>query len=521
MKKRLLCTILATVMTIGCLSGCGGSGGPSSGVSDGTGRSDTGGNDESEADGETYNVVVQWPSLGDTPAGLEDVEAMINEIIEPEIGCTVTLQPGNAFSLANETALAVSTGEKLDLCLSLFSGVGDLVNSGSIIELDSLYEEYGADIAEVLDMRIAGGYYGDKLYGLPNGYINGEKYGFVCRTDILDKYGITIDENKVYTMDELDEIFKTIKAGEGDSFFCIGGTNSTTELFQSFYPYDWLGQTSSSGVLMLNDGANETVISNMYATEEYAEYAQKMYEWAQKGYFSADAATNTEEGSAQVRAGNYFGWFPGTCSGGAADYNTQTGMDMTIITTVNGFSATNMFQAILWCIPITSERPEKAMQFMNYMFKNPEVANLLQFGIEDVDYVVVEENEKDVLIDYPEGLDNTTIPYYQMFGVYGDRLKWPIRVPNSIDYNENLRTFNDSIKKFSPALGYIFVVDEVSAQYSAVAAVVNQYQSLISTGAADPAEQLPAFLNALEAAGMNEVIAENQRQYDEWMAAQK
>lgn len=507
MKRRIVSMMLVAAMTVGCLSGCG---------SDGkdTTSGSTDGQDE-----EPYNVVMQWPSLGDTPAGLEDVENAINEITEPAINCTVTLQPAEAFSLANETSLTVSTGEKLDLCLSLFTGVGDLVNSGSIIELDDLYEEYGSDIAEILDTRIAGGYYGDKLYALPSGYINGEKYGFVCRTDILDKYGITIDENKVYTMDELDEIFAKVKEGEGDSFFCIGGTNSTTELFSSFYPYDTLGQTPASGVLMLNEGSDE-IVDNMYATEEYAAYAQKMYEWAQKGYFSADAATNTEDGSAQVRAGNYFGWFPGTCSAGAADYNTQTGMDMTIITTVEGYSATNMFQAILWCIPITSDKPEKAMQFMNYIFKNQEVCNLLQFGIEGTDYVVVEDNGSDTLIDYPEGLDNTTVPYYQMFGVYGNRLEWPIRVPNTIDYNENLREFNESIEHYSPALGYVFVLDDVSAKYSAVSAVVNQYQSLISTGAVDPQKQLPAFLSALESAGIDDVIAENQNKYDEWKATQ-
>lgn len=516
-KRRIVSTVLAAAMVAGCLSGCGGSGGE--GTPSGSNEGAPAGGVEASNE-ETYNIVMQWPSLGDTPAGMADVEAAINAIIEPEINCTISLQPGNAFSLANETALAVSSGEKLDICLSLFAGVGDLVNSGSIVALDDLIAEYGQDMAEGLDARLAGGYYSGSLYGIPNGYINGEKYGFVCRTDILDKYNITIDEDKVYTMDELDEIFATIHAGEGDGFYCIGGTNSTTELFQSFCPFDWLGQTSAGGVLMLNDGADEAAVSNMYATEEYAAYAAEMYDWAQKGYFSADAATNTEEGSAQVRAGNYFGWFPGTCSAGAADYNTQTGYDMTIITTIDGYSATNMFQAILWCIPITSERPEKAMQFMNMMYTNPEITTLLQFGIKDVDYVVVEDNGTDVLIDYPEGLDNTTIPYYQMFGVYGDRLRWPIRVPNTIDYNQNLRDFNASIEKYSPALGYIFVLDNVSAQYSSVSSVVNQYQSLISTGAADPKQQLPAFLSALESAGINEVIAENQRQYNEWRATQ-
>lgn len=512
--KKLLASLLVGSMVLGTLSGCGNSSGGNA-----AGNTQAG-SDNAASSEDTCNLVMQWPSLGDTPAGMADVEAAINAITEPEIGVTVTLEPVNAFSLENETSLTVSSGEQLDISLALFGGVGNYVKSGTIIALDDLYTQYGADIADSVGTRIAGGYYGGQLYGIPNGYINGEKYGFVCRTDLLDKYNITIDENKVYTMDELGEIFATIKEGEGDGFYCIGGTNSSTELFSSFHPYDILGSTPASGVLMLRNDFSSKTVENMYATEEYAEYARTMYEWAQNGYFSADAATNTEEGAAMVRAGNYFGWFPGFCSGGSDDFNTQTGMDMTIITTVDGYSASNMFTTILWCIPITASNPEKSMEFLNYIFKNPEITKLLQFGIEGTDYVVVEENENGTLIDYPEGMDNTSIPYYQMFGVYGDRLEWPIRVPNSIDYNANLRAFSESIEHFSPALGYCFVVDDVATTYSAVNSVVTQYQSLISTGAVNPEQQLPEFLNALESAGINDVIAANQAQYDEWLATQ-
>lgn len=276
---------------------------------------------------------MQWPSLGDTPAGLENVEAAINEITEPAIGCSVTLEPVNAFSIASETSLAVSSGEQVDICLALFNGVSDYVNSGTIQELDSYIDQYGAAIKDACGRRLTGGYYGGKLYGVPNAYIVGEKFGYVCRTDILEKYNIEIDPDKIYTKEELGEIFATVKAGEGDSFYCIGGTNSNTELFQCMAPYDVLGATAASGVLMLGDDFSSTTVENLYASEAYADYAQTMYEWNQAGYFIPDASTSTDEGATQVRAGNVFGWFPGMCSGGAEDYNTQTGMDMTIITT--------------------------------------------------------------------------------------------------------------------------------------------------------------------------------------------
>jgi putative aldouronate transport system substrate-binding protein len=49
-----------------------------------------------------------------------------------------------------------------------------------------------------------------------------------------------------------------------------------------------------------------------------------------------------------------------------------------------------------------------------------------------------------------------------------------------------------------------------------VQTVISQYVPSINSGAIDPAKILPEFLSALEVAGINEIIAENQRQLDAW-----
>ena len=57
-----------------------------------------------------------------------------------------------------------------------------------------------------------------------------------------------------------------------------------------------------AGGLLLKDNWDNTTVENIYASDQYAEYAQQMYEWAQKGYIPADAASNTESGTEQIRA---------------------------------------------------------------------------------------------------------------------------------------------------------------------------------------------------------------------------
>lgn len=44
----------------------------------------------------------------------------------------------------------------------------------------------------------------------------------------------------------------------------------------------------------MEDGKFDTTVRNLFETEEYKEYCQMRYEWAQKGYIAPDAATTTE-----------------------------------------------------------------------------------------------------------------------------------------------------------------------------------------------------------------------------------
>lgn len=194
---------------------------------------------------------------------------------------------------------------------------------------------------------------------------------------------------------------------------------------------------------------------------------------------------------------------------------------MTVFEMLPAYKVTSRFQNILWSIPITSENPEKAFQLLNLLYGDNDLDVMLQFGLEGKTYEVVEENEEgDKVIRFLPGLDSSTAPYYQNAGVYGNRLTWPVFEPNPVDINKQLREFNASITDVTPALGYCFVTDSVQSEYAAVQAVINQYIGVISAGAIDPALELPEFNQALKDAGIDTIIAENQRQLDEWLASQ-
>lgn len=108
----------------------------------------------------------------------------------------VTLYPVSAFDLNSTTNLMVSSGEKLDLALSLFeNGCMSYVNKGIAMDLTDLVDQYGQDIVNAEGVAMSGGYYNGTLYAVPSEEKMGRVKAFVCRKDILDKYGIEYDEN--------------------------------------------------------------------------------------------------------------------------------------------------------------------------------------------------------------------------------------------------------------------------------------------------------------------------------------
>ena len=88
--------------------------------------------------------------------------------------------------------------------------------------------------------------------------------------------------------------------------------------------------------------------------------------------------------------------------------------------------------------------------------------------------------------------------------------------------NEMLQSYADDAVA-TASLGFRFVKDNVADQIAAVDAVVSEMANPLMCGQVDPDDPslgIEALKTALTDAGMDEVIAEVQTQYDAWKAAQ-
>ncbi|MDD2375378.1 MAG: ABC transporter substrate-binding protein [Eubacteriales bacterium] len=522
--KRLLIVLLIAALCLS-LAACGGGDTTSgSGTTTTAGDSSDEGSETTPAEEDVYEVIMQFPTLGTTPEDLQLVEDAINERTIPEIGVKVKFYPVSAFELNSTTNLMVSTGEKLDLMMSLFeNGVGSYVNKGILIELDDLVREYGSGIVAAEGAALTGGYFDGKLYAIPSEEKMGRVKGFLARKDLLEKYNIEYDPNKVYSFEELTEIFATVKAGEGDRFYCVAINSGEEPAFTYSATTDYLGSSMGSGVLM-NYGVDTTEVTNYFETEDFKTDVEIAREWFEKGYFSPDCNTTTESAYNLVQTGNYFGAFsncePDIVGNWVSMGQDFLGTDFVPIYTTEASAMTQFYQMSMWGIPITCENPEKTMQWLNMLYADQEIVNLVYRGIEGKHWQFVEGSE--TVVEYPEGIDMTNTPYIAILNVWGDKLKDYVMAPFDETYYEMMHAFNDSIKEeyTSDALGYCFNSEPVKTQFAAVQDVISQYQVSLGMGVVDPTVVLPEFQQALKAAGIEEIIAENQKQFDEWISNQ-
>ena len=195
----------------------------------------------------------------------------------------------------------------------------------------------------------------------------------------------------------------------------------------------------------------------------------------------------------------------------AALYAGEIPIEADVIDTI---LRTGSNQERMWGIPVTSPHPEKAMRFLNLMFSSPEIANLLSNGLEGVHYV---ETEPGVITHAP-GTDPARPGYGSVFSRFGDQMQVKHWVPTTPDFYRELASFNEQAQD-SLSLGYVFNGERVASEIAAVTAVVSLYLPPLECGMLEDVDgALAEFNEKLQSAGIDRIIAENQRQLDAWLA---
>ncbi|MCC8076071.1 MAG: ABC transporter substrate-binding protein [Clostridiales bacterium] len=485
--------LLVAVLLLVCCS-CGGE------TKEATGSSSA--SDEQEV------VTLRFPLIVDDalPENIDQVEDTLNDYLNEQIGVQVSFVAVSISSLEDYYLLQSSSTEKLDF-FSLLPGeelLSTMVDAGLILPLDDLLTEYGQGVLDSADEVLSTGQLNGVQYMVPavrDNYTMGTSLEF--NAALVRKYGFDI--SSIETLADVEPMLEVILENEpGVVPFTSSGSASLTQLLGG---YDCLGDTL--GVLNLRADDSLTVV-DWYETEEFLELTRFLYQWNQKGYLSQDAVVSQQSGTSMVEEGTAFCTLSTIMPTG--DYGSEVS-ESSVVVEVQLSDQPQLLTSYQMglegiCISASCAAPEKAMQLLNLLYTDECVVNLLEHGIEDVNYTLTEDGAADHGGGY--------------FLLYGQPLNQTLRYP-SADYGEHYEekclTFaeNDVV---SPACGFVFDSSPVSKEVALCQAVVEYYFPVLDCGCVDPDEEIPKFVEELKEAGIDTIIAEKQRQLDQWAAEQ-
>ncbi|MFK4996899.1 extracellular solute-binding protein [Bacillus sp. N9] len=260
--------------------------------------------------------------------------------------------------------------------------------------MDELLESHGKEILDKVPehilnaTKIKGG-----IYGVPSVKDWAIDYGFLMRKDLVEKYNI--DLSQVKTFEDLEPVFQTIKDNEPNMDIVTNAKLLPAGNVIASKYYDTLGD--GLGIITM-DGDGEVL--NMFDHPDYKKTIELVRKWFQAGYMMKDAATSDDSMSTIVKAGKGFGYFSHMKPGYESQESRLTGYEMVAVRLTDAYLPTSRATSMMMSIPRNSKHPEKAMEFMNLLYTDADIMNLIANGIEGKHYVLKDNG----VITRPEGL---------------------------------------------------------------------------------------------------------------------
>lgn len=461
-----------------------------------------------ESTQEPYTCVILSVGPDANSADCELVSEAASAITIPKYNTTIKVIRYGYGSYAEQQNLMLASGEKLDLMASFALTPGTGANNGQILALDDLLATDGKDLlAQIPESDWLCTSIDGKIYGVRNNKELATGYGYAVLTSVMDSIGV--DASTIKTEEDFNALLEKVKAAYPD-MWPIASDNGTCGWFNEYY--DELG--GDFGILE-DCTTDSTTVVNRFATESWYNTIEQRYQWVQKGLMMPDGSTVSESANKLIGAGKVFSRYINTKPGIEGEVKADAGVDVTVIPMTSSFSCTSHLSN-MWYIPWQSEQPARAMQILNEIYTNAELSNILINGVEGVHWTLIDEANG--VIDYADGVTAASTGYAPAAWSWPNELityVWngvsPTVWSETIAYNENAIN--------SPAKGYTWNNANVLSEIAACNNVCAKYKNALECGELDPAVYVPMFLDELQKAGVDTIIAEKQAQLDAWMAS--
>ncbi len=406
--------------------------------------------------------------------------------------------------------IMLSTGEKFDAFHVMDDRVSlaNYASRGALADITDAMEQYGENIkANVPELALTNGKIGGQQYGIPAFWVETAlNEQATIRQDILDKYNIPMPTN----MEELTQAYiQVMEQWDGDQlpYFPSVAVNERLPYFftssDDFCVY--------SNVIYVNQ---DGTIANYFETEDFKEAAKNAKTWYDAGLINPDVLTFTQDQlSNQLNSGNWFvmNGTVGNVSGIQENIPDFKPENIAWLDLTNGAQQIRPYAVKnQQAVPLASEHPEAAVKFFNWVYADQANFDLFMYGTEGVDYTLGENRSYTPIIDATAGQ-----ALYSFSGWMGGNINFGYVDNNTApDVNKHLYTIDETAVD-GIAAAFAFDASPVQTQLADVQTVISSTLVPMAWGITDYDSGIDAALEMLKTAGVDDVIAEYQKQFEE------
>jgi putative aldouronate transport system substrate-binding protein len=506
-KMTMVARILVSVLCLALLlTGCGKTVTPSASDSATPKASDSATPQESSENKPLENVKITFYCVGDSQ-DMTHIEEAVNEYLKDTLNITLEYECfgwGDTYTPKINPMLAA--GEPIDIVFTSNWAANYRVNAvnGYFRELNDFLAKYPAIESVTGKDFLNATQINGKNYALPCNKEQAHNWGFLLKKDLVQEFGI--DLKSIKSLEDLEPYFDKVLAEKPGITPLLA-----VQMDSPWHLLDWntFSDDDVPGALY-NDNRDTKVINQFLAPESIAQYKQ-MRDYFKKKYIHPDAATQ-DNFSAEMSTGKYFAFVAPMKPGKAVEMSAQTGIEWEEVFITPIVMSNREADGAMLAIPIGSKNPERAFQFIELLYTDAKLKNLMNYGVENRDYKFIGENRIEII---------PNSGYASSGGWrFGDNFKDYLMAGEAENKAELWREYN---KAGLPLinLGFVFDATNVANEVAACKDVVQTYYKQLFTGSVDPDPVVKEMEAAFKTAGADLVIAEMQKQFDEWLITNK
>lgn len=501
LKRAAVLAVAATMAVSVLFTGCGSSEQKSTTSSE-SGSKVASSDGTNTATQKLEPIELSWYTIGTPQKDVDRVFEEASKYTNEKINASIKMTMIDWDKYEEKMKIMIQSGEKFDMCFTCSWALpyDQMAQKGAFLPLDDLLEKYGQGIKQELgSLFIEGNKINGKLYGISNNKEYTAETKWIFNKNLLDKYNLKVADKM--TLQDLEPMLKVIKENEPNILDIYGadcGYYSQTESI--------LGDGSP---FVVPYDSNDLKIVDPYDIPKNNQDMRTLNKYYKEGYIRKDVSTYS--GFDRTKSDDWFIRIDAVMPDSDASLAAEGRAPIKSVSMFDKTYVSNFHVAgSLIAISATSENPERSMMFLNLLNTDKYLRNLVNFGIENEHYALVNGKVKKT----QTGTDN-----YDMstFTLGNEFITYPLTTdPDNVW--DIYQKFNDGMEK-SAIFGFKADISNIKKEVSTFANINAEFQNmyLVSNGNFD--EIHDKYMKKMKSAGYDKVFAELQKQLDAWKAS--